>query len=92
MVQAYFSAPQGVLGKPAKQLAAFQKTRLLQTGESQKVLLSWKVNDMASYDDLGKIKASAYILEKGCYTASLWADRCAMSQSCHTDTKYNRIW
>lgn len=67
VVQAYFGAPQGVLGKPAKQLAAFQKTRLLQTGESQKVILSWKVSDMASYDDLGKIKASAYVLEKGAY-------------------------
>lgn len=67
VVQAYFGAPQGLLGKPTKQLAAFQKTRLLQTGESQSIVLSWNVNDMASYDDLGKIKASAYVLEKGMY-------------------------
>ncbi|MDE6219354.1 MAG: fibronectin type III-like domain-contianing protein, partial [Lachnospiraceae bacterium] len=68
VVQAYFGAPQGKLGKPAKQLAAFQKTRLLQTGESQSIILSWRVGDMASYDDLGKIKESAYILEKGSYS------------------------
>ena len=67
VVQAYYGAPQGKLGKPAKQLAAFQKTRLLQTGESQSIVLSWCVDDMASYDDLGKIKESAYILEKGSY-------------------------
>ncbi len=67
VVQAYFGAPQGTLGKPAKQLAAFQKTRLLQTGESQSVILSWEIDSMASYDDLGKLKKSAYILEKGSY-------------------------
>lgn len=67
VVQAYFGAPQGKLGKPAKQLAAFQKTRLLQAGESQSMILSWSVGDMASYDDLGKIKESAYVLEKGTY-------------------------
>lgn len=67
VVQAYFGAPQGKLGKPAKQLAAFQKTRLLQAGESQSIILSWRVGDMASYDDLGKIKESAYVLEKGTY-------------------------
>lgn len=67
VVQAYFSAPQGALGKPARQLAAFQKTRLLQTGESQSIVLSWRIDDMASYDDLGKIKESAYVLEKGTY-------------------------
>lgn len=67
VLQAYFSAPQGKLGKPAKQLAAFQKTRLLQAGESQSLVLSWSIHDMASYDDLGKIKKSAYALEKGEY-------------------------
>ncbi len=67
VVQAYFSAPQGKLGKPSRQLAAFQKTRLLQTGESQSIVLSWRVEDMASYDDFGKIKESAYVLEKGAY-------------------------
>ncbi len=67
VVQAYFGAPQGALGKPARQLAAFQKTRLLQAGESQSIVLSWRISDMASYDDLGKIRESAYVLEKGAY-------------------------
>lgn len=68
VVQAYYSAPQGKLGKPAIQLCAFKKTRLLQTGESQTIILSWKAADMASYDDLGKISKSAYLLEKGEYS------------------------
>ena len=48
-------------------MAAFRKTRLLQPGESQTVVLRFPVNDMASYDDLGKVAKSAYVLEKGEY-------------------------
>ena len=65
--QAYYGAPQGLLGKPAKSLAAFKKTRLLQPGEQQVVILEWNVDAMASYDDLGKVAKSAYVLEKGDY-------------------------
>lgn len=67
VVQVYYGAPQGKLGKPARELAAFRKTRLLQPGESQTVVLRFPVNDMASYDDLGKVAKSAYVLEKGEY-------------------------
>ncbi len=68
VVQLYYSAPQGLLGKPAKELAAFAKTKLLSPNETQKLQLNFNVCDMASYDDLGKICKSAYILEKGEYT------------------------
>ena len=67
VVQLYFNGPQGLLGNPALRLAAFEKTRLLQPGETQVVYLSFEKADMASYDDLGKIQKSAYILEKGIY-------------------------
>ena len=67
VVQLYYSAPQGVLGKPAKVLGAFKKTRLLQPGESQFVSLEMEVSAMSSYDDIGKIAKSAYVLEKGSY-------------------------
>lgn len=67
VVQVYYSAPQGVLGKPAKELAAFQKSKLLQPGESQTLALSFKIEDMASFDDLGKLQKSACLLEKGDY-------------------------
>ena len=48
-------------------MATFAKTRLLQPGETQLIRLSFAKADMASYDDLGKIQKSAYILEKGTY-------------------------
>ena len=67
VVQVYIAKPQGKLGKPAKELVAFEKTRELQPGESQLMILTWKINNMASYDDLGKVKKSAYVLEAGSY-------------------------
>lgn len=67
VVQAYYSAPQGLLKKPNRELAAFAKTRSLMPGESQTILLAFAKNEMASYDDLGKIAESAYVLEKGTY-------------------------
>lgn len=67
VVQVYYSAPQGILGKPKKELATFQKTRLLQPGESETLALSFKIEDMASFDDLGKLQKAAYLLEKGDY-------------------------
>ncbi len=67
VLQLYYSAPQGKLGKPAKELAAFAKTKLLAPDESEELTLTFNVNDMASFDDLGKIRKSAYVLEKGDY-------------------------
>ena len=58
VVQLYYSAPQGELGKPEKELGAYQKTRMLQPGESQRLCLELSVADMASYDDLGKVQKS----------------------------------
>lgn len=67
VMQLYVGAPQGLLGKPAKTLLAFQKTRLLQSGETQLITLECTVDAMASYDDLGKVQKSAYVLEAGDY-------------------------
>ena len=67
VVQTYFSAPQGKLGKPAKELAAFAKTDLLEPGESQTLEMSYAISDMSSYDDKGDVAKSAYVLEKGDY-------------------------
>ncbi len=67
VIQLYYSAPQGLLGKPAKELAAFKKTKLLQPGETEMIMLSFDVENMASFDDLGKVGVSAYVLEEGEY-------------------------
>ena len=68
VVQIYYGAPQGLLGKAAKSLVAYAKTNLLQPGASEEIKLSFKVNAMASYDDAGKTgKKSAWVLEAGNY-------------------------
>lgn len=73
VVELYYSAPQGKLGKPARELAAFKKTKLLSPGESESIALSFDISDMASFDDLSKIKKSAFVLEKGAYSFHLGA-------------------
>ena len=67
VVQIYYGAPQGKLGKPSKVLAAYKKTRMLKAGESQRMELCFQAAQMASYDDLGKVAESAWVLEKGTY-------------------------
>ncbi|UNK18754.1 glycoside hydrolase family 3 C-terminal domain-containing protein [Paenibacillus sp. N3/727] len=68
VVQVYYEAPQGKLGQPAKSLAAFGKTKELQAGESQHLIVSFPVDAMASYDDAGVTgQPSAYVLEAGTY-------------------------
>ncbi|SEL00389.1 beta-glucosidase [Butyrivibrio sp. ob235] len=67
VVQIYVSSPQGKLGKPEKTLVGFKKTALLEPGQTQRVVVEFPVDVFASYDDLGKIQKSAYVLEKGRY-------------------------
>lgn len=68
MVQVYYSAPQGKLGRPARELAAFAKTGLLAPGEEEELLLTFPIASMAAYDDGGYTGNKAcYVLEEGCY-------------------------
>ena len=67
VMQLYASTPQGILGKSVLSLVAFQKTKLLMPNESQRLVLAFSIEDLASYDDLGKIQQAAYILEAGDY-------------------------
>ena len=67
VVQVYYSAPQGRLSRPAKELAGYRKTRLLAPGETEWVTVSFPLARMAAYDDLGKVACSAWILETGEY-------------------------
>ena len=68
VVQVYSSAPQGKLGKPARELRAFQKTKLLQPGESQVLTITFPAPFMASFDDSGTTgHKNAWVLESGDY-------------------------
>ena len=69
VVQVYFSAPQGKLGRPVRELAAFGKSRVLAPGERETLTLAFDIDRMASYDDSGVTgHPYAYVLEAGDYT------------------------
>lgn len=75
VVQIYCSAPQGKLGKPARVLCGFDKTRALQPGESQTLSFKIPLESVASYDDSGVTgHKSAWILEQGGYVFYAGAD------------------
>lgn len=68
VVQIYAAAPQGTLGKAAKVLCGYEKTRLLAPGEEQTLTISVNISGLASYDDSGVSgNRFCYILEKGVY-------------------------
>lgn len=68
VLQAYVSAPQGKLGKPARELKAFGKTAELEPSASEILELSIPINTLTSYDDSGITgHKSCYILEPGTY-------------------------
>ena len=67
VVQVYFNAPVGKITKPAINLCAFTKTKELMPSQEQTLNLSFDTAAMASYDDMGIIEKSAYVLEKGEY-------------------------
>ncbi len=71
VLQLYYEAPCGRLGKPARALAAFKKTSELKPGESENITLSFCISNMSSYDDESEY---AYILEKGNYNLYLGTD------------------
>lgn len=68
VLQVYYGAPQGVLGKAEKSLIAYAKTHELMPGAAQEIQLTFSVADMASFDDAGKTGYdSAFVLEAGDY-------------------------
>ena len=66
-VQLYYSAPQGRLGKPVKELGAYAKTRKLRPGESVTLTLTLPVENMASWNT----QTDSWLLEKGEYVIGI---------------------
>ena len=63
VVELYTSAPQSQMAKPACELKAFAKTKLLQPGESEVVNMTFAVSDMASFDEA----SNSWITDAGTY-------------------------
>ena len=74
-VQVYCGAPSGKLGRPARVLAGFAKTALLEPGQEERLTLDIPWRDLASYDDGGVTGVkSAWVLEAGEYRFYLGGD------------------
>ncbi len=67
-VQLYVSQPQGKLGKAAKCLVGFKKTKLLNPCETEEIKIIADKYSCASFDDSGITgNPNSYIIEKGKY-------------------------
>ncbi len=66
-VQVYYKAPSDKLARPARELCAFEKTRNLAPGETQRIEMSFEIKDMSAFDDAGVIDKSSWVMEKGSY-------------------------
>jgi len=64
----FVEKPCGVLGNPARELIAFEKSKLLEPGETQELTFSVTRYQLASYDDSGLTgHRSCYVLQEGTY-------------------------
>lgn len=73
VVEVYYNPPysNGGIEKASANLIAFDKTDILEPGQSQTISVSFRLEDMSSYDGDGK---GAYILEAGDYEISIRSD------------------
>lgn len=73
VVEVYYNPPytNGGIEKASANLIGFAKTSDLAPGASENVTVTFKAEDMASYDTYGK---GCYVLEKGDYVISINAD------------------
>ena len=73
VVEAYYNPPytNGGIEKATANLIDFEKTDVLEPGESQTITVSFNEEDMASYDTKGE---AAYVLEAGDYVISINSD------------------
>lgn len=83
VIQLYCEAPQGKLGKAARVLCGFEKTKELATNEEQIIEITADIAKLASYDDAGVTgNKSCYVLEAGEYRFYLGTDVRSAKYAC----------
>lgn len=83
VIEVYCEAPQGKLGKAARVLCGFEKTRELAPQEEQVVEIAVDIAKLASYDDSGVTgNKSCYVLEAGEYKFYVGSDVRSAKYAC----------
>lgn len=83
VIEVYCEAPQGKLGKAARVLCGFEKTRELVPQEEQVVEIAVDIAKLASYDDSGVTgNKSCYVLEAGEYKFYVGSDVRSAEYAC----------
>lgn len=83
VIEAYCEAPQGRLGKAARVLCGFEKTRELVPQEEQVFEIAVDIAKLASYDDSGVTgNKSCYVLEAGEYKFYVGSDVRSAEYAC----------
>lgn len=93
VVQLYYTPPytKGGIEKSHVELCGFAKTKLLKPGECEEVTISFKVEDMASYDcyDANKNGFAGYEVEAGDYVIKVMKNAHELAGENTTVTFYN---
>lgn len=83
VIEVYCEAPQGRLGKAARVLCGFEKTKELVPQEEQVVEIAVDIAKLASYDDSGVTgNKSCYVLEAGEYKFYVGSDVRSAEYAC----------
>ena len=83
VVQLYVSAPNNALEKPHAELRAYAKTRLLQPGQSQRLVMRVDPRGLTSFDPA----VHRWMAHPGRYTVSIGASSRDIRQQAHFDMK-----
>ena len=68
VIEVYYSAPMGALGRPSAELCGFAKTEEIAPNETASVTVTFDVSQMAAFDDSGATNnAGCYVMEAGSY-------------------------
>ena len=67
LIQLYASCPEGRLGKPRRVLVGFARTKVMLPAREETLRIRFSRYNFASFDDLGRVKKNAYLLEEGTY-------------------------
>lgn len=92
VIEVYCEAPQGKLGKAARVLCGFEKTRELVPQDEQVVEIAVDISKLASYDDSGVTgNKSCYVLEAGEYKFYVGSDVRSAEYACSFEQGENFV-